>query len=91
MSTEIGVLKESGSRNVDLSVTRYSGGNKGICVQLTALQEDTKYGYVQLSVDDLHELIPILTKFITNYSGVHKSNRFVYDEDVRGELNDGKD
>jgi hypothetical protein len=42
MSTEIRVLKESGSRNVDLSVTRYSGGNKGICVQLTALQEDTK-------------------------------------------------
>lgn len=92
MSTEIGVLTESGNRNVDLSVTRYYGGSKGVCVQLTAMQEDSRYGYVQLSVADLKELIPILKKFIINYHGHSiKTNRFVYDEEVRGELDDRKD
>ena len=65
MSTELGTLKNTGSRNVDISLTRFWGGDKkGVCVQLTSRMEDGGIGYVQLSVQDIITLMPILKKEI---------------------------
>jgi hypothetical protein len=66
MSTELGILKSTGSREVNLYVTRYWGGKKGVCVQLTAVQEDNTHGYVQLSCSDILALLPILKEHIIN-------------------------
>jgi hypothetical protein len=75
MGTEIGVLKNTGSREVELSLTRYSGGCKnGICVQLTATQEDGISGYIQLSTADIIALIPILKEHIIDVEmGIRKN------------------
>ena len=82
MSTELGTLERTGSRNVPLSITRYYGGKKkGVCVQFTALEEKGEYGYVQLSASDLLTLIPILQKEIVDYSGEKEPNkRFIKEE-----------
>lgn len=65
MSTEIGTLKNTGSRGVDMSLTRFWGGdNNGVCVQLTATMEEGEGGYVQLSASDLIALYPILKMHI---------------------------
>ena len=77
MSTEIGVLKNSGSRDVDLSLTRFYGGKeKGVCVQLTALMEEGGHGYIQLSVSDLLLLIPFLKKNIIDYEMESKKEEY---------------
>jgi len=69
MSTEIGTLKKSGSRNVDLQLTRYYGGtDNGVCIQLTAEMQEGRTGYVQLSAKDIVTLIPILNKYLIEYS-----------------------
>lgn len=52
MSTEIATIKNSGSREVDLDVGFYSGGAKGVCIQLTAEMEEGGIGYVQISYQD---------------------------------------
>ena len=64
MSTDLGTLKKTGSRNVDINLTRFWGGgdDKGVCVQLTAKMESGGFGYVQLSVQDIITLMPILKK-----------------------------
>lgn len=65
MITEIGVLRETGSRNVDMHITRYWGGEDvGPCIQLTAPMEDGGVGYIQLSAFDLLAIFPILQKYI---------------------------
>ena len=56
MSTELGTLSDTGSRGVDMIVTRYWGGDAGECIQLTAEQEDGDWGYVQLSEQDFEAL-----------------------------------
>jgi len=57
MSTNLTTIKNTGSRNVDMDLTRYSGGEKnGVCLQLTAMQEDGKYGYVQINAKDLAKI-----------------------------------
>ena len=65
MSTEIGVLKNSGSRNIELFLTRFWGGNhKGLCVQLSAIMEGGITGYIQLSTSDIIAILPLLKKYI---------------------------
>lgn len=60
MSTDLGTLKDTGSRNVEMSVTRFSGGVKnGLCVQLTAQMEEGSPGYVQLNASDIVALLPV--------------------------------
>ena len=59
MSTELGTLEGTGSRGVDMIVTRYWGGITGECIQLTAEQEDGDWGYVQLSLVDFVRLIEL--------------------------------
>ncbi len=60
MSTELGTLKDTGSRGVDLTVTRYWGGEAGYCIQLTAEQEEGGIGYVQLSQEDFENMMELL-------------------------------
>ena len=75
MSTEIGTLKKSGSRNVDLHLNRYHGGrDKGVCIQLTAEMEEGSIGYIQLSGKDLNHLIPLFKKYIIEYDEVRERN-----------------
>jgi hypothetical protein len=57
MSTELKVLKNTGSRGVDMQVTKYSGGKQGVCFQLTADQEEGGVGYIQLNKKDLIQII----------------------------------
>ena len=67
MSKDIGVIKKSGSRGVELFLTRYWGGDKnGYCLQLSALQEDGVHGYIQLSTSDIMALLPILKSHLIN-------------------------
>ena len=62
MSTEIRVVQNSGSRGVDLTITRYSGGKeRGTCLQLSARMEDGNTGYVQLNTEDIKVLFSLLT------------------------------
>ena len=60
MSTELGTLNNTGSRGVDMIVTRYSGGEAGACIQLTAAMEDGGWGYVQLSVADFERMLELM-------------------------------
>jgi hypothetical protein len=60
MSTELGTIHSTGSRNVDMKVTRYYGGDAGPCFQLTAQMENGEWGYVQLTVDDVTRLVGIV-------------------------------
>lgn len=63
MGTELGTLKKAGSRNTDIHLKRFWGGdNKGVCVQLTGRMENGEVGYIDLSVQDILTLIPILKK-----------------------------
>ena len=57
MSTELKTLKNTGSRGVDMLVTRYYGGEQGVCLQLTAEQEEGGVGYVQLNKKDIIQLV----------------------------------
>lgn len=60
MSTDLGNLKDAGSRGVDMNVTRYSGGARnGLCIQLTAEMEEGSPGYVQLNASDIVALLPV--------------------------------
>lgn len=69
MSTELGTLVSTGSRNVPMEITRFWGGaKKGPCVQLTAVMEEGSHGYVQLSASDIIALLPILKKYILDYA-----------------------
>lgn len=56
MSTELRPMQKTGSRNIRLYVTRYSGGSKGVCYQLTGKMEEGGTGYVQLSEKDIFNL-----------------------------------
>ena len=65
MSTELGFIKHTGSRNVELQVTRYFGGEKnGLCLQLTGTTEEGSTGYVQLNKKDILCLIKVWQKEI---------------------------
>ena len=48
----------------DLSVTRFFGGKRGICVQLTKLDETGHMVYVQLSPYQMSKLICVFEKVI---------------------------
>ena len=57
MGTELKPLKNTGSRGIELSVTRYWGGDKhGTCFQLKGEMEEGGIGYVQLSKKDIRVL-----------------------------------
>lgn len=47
-----------------LSLTRFSGGENGIMVQLTMPANDGPFAYIQLTKDQVKELIVELTKEI---------------------------
>lgn len=64
MSTEIGVIEGTGSRGVEMGVTRYFGGEAGVCIQLTAQQEEGRAGHVQLNAADIITLLPIFKQII---------------------------
>lgn len=65
MSREIGTIKDSGSRGVDLHITRYYGGNKrGQCLQLTAIKENGEYGCIQISAADAIAILPEIKSLI---------------------------
>jgi hypothetical protein len=65
MSTELGFIKHTGSRNVKLQVTRYFGGIKnGLCLQITGQEEEGRTGYVQLNKKDMLCLIKVWQKEI---------------------------
>lgn len=70
MSTEIGTIHNAGSRNVDVQVTRYWGGDKnGVCYQLTAdmgehLHHNT--GLIQLKYDEILGLLKIIHNSMIN-------------------------
>lgn len=67
MSTRLGTLKNTGSRDVALDITRFHGGiKKGSCLQLSAQMEDGAHGYVQLSSQDIISLFPIFEELIKN-------------------------
>lgn len=86
MSTEIGILRNSGSRKKDLFVTRFYGGtDTGTCVQFTSEMEEGGTGYVQLSVRDLEILIPIIQKHIVEYGRSKNDPSFEFDEEIESE------
>ena len=63
MSTDIGTIERAGSREQDIKITRYWGGEaKGVCYQLTSVMEGDacKVGYVQLSYGEILELLKII-------------------------------
>ena len=61
MSTEI--IESFGDHSINL--TQYSGGiDKGICLQITGLNCDNKWGYVGLTVSDAKELIRHLNSWV---------------------------
>ena len=64
MSTELKSLKRTGSRNVELSVTRFCGGKNGTCLQLTGVMEEGGTGYIQLNRKDMERLVKIWRKEI---------------------------
>lgn len=65
MSTELKPMKNTGSRNIELLVTRYYGGIKnGTCLQLTGPMEIGGCGYVQLNKKDMVKLIKTWEKEI---------------------------
>jgi hypothetical protein len=65
MSTFLGTLENTGSRNVDMSVVRYWGGDaNGVCLQLTATTEEGDAGYVQLNPSDIVALIPVFKQIL---------------------------
>ena len=57
MTTELNPMKRTGSRNVELSITRFWGGKNGMCLQLTGIMEEGSHGYVQLNKRDMERLI----------------------------------
>ena len=56
MSTTIGKLKNTGGRGVDMEVTRFWGGERGVCIQLSAEQDEGMWGYIQLNKRDFKRL-----------------------------------
>jgi len=63
--TEVGDVFETSYEEQRLSLTRFSGGENGIMVQLTmpAVDHDP-FAYIQLTKDQVKELIVELTKEI---------------------------
>ena len=58
MSKEFATLLHTGSRDIPIYINSYCGGEQaGTCIQLTAIEEDGTYGYIQLSSKDVEKLI----------------------------------
>ena len=72
MSREIGILKNTGSRKIDIQITRYNGHDWGPCLQLTAPMEDGFDGYIQLSARDAISLLPIFKTLIDDALTIKK-------------------
>jgi hypothetical protein len=54
MSTDLGYILNTGSRNVELKVTQYGGGIKnGLCLQISGITAEGTLGYVQLNKKDI--------------------------------------
>jgi hypothetical protein len=62
--TEVGDVFETSYEEQRLSLTRFSGGENGIMVQLTMPANDGPFAYIQLTKDQVKELIVELTKEI---------------------------
>ena len=61
MSVKLLELEQSGSRRTQLDVDLYYGGEEqGKCLQLTQVQENGKLGYVQLTEQDLVDVLVAL-------------------------------
>jgi len=48
----------------DMSVTRFWGGDRGNCIQLTRVNENGIYEYVQISAPEMKKLIKVFKKHI---------------------------
>jgi hypothetical protein len=59
VSTELGTMHSTGSRKVEMKVTRYWGGTEP-CYQLTAKQENGDCGYVQLTSNEIALLLALV-------------------------------
>ena len=62
--TEVGDVFETSYEEQRLSLTRFSGGENGTMVQLTMPANDGPFAYIQLTKDQVKELIVELTKEI---------------------------
>lgn len=71
MSTELPSMKNTGSRGIELFVTRYCGKD-GLCLQLTGEMEEGGWGYVQLNKSDILRLMKIWRKNVDTF-GAKKS------------------
>jgi hypothetical protein len=61
MSKQIGKLPNNGPKQRDLTLCQFWGGHvRGICLQLTGIQEDGGYGYIQLTAAEIIELLPVM-------------------------------
>lgn len=67
MAKTIKTIRKAGSRSVPLSITVYYGGKRGVCYQLTSVEEDGRYGYVQLTISDVLKVIRVIAKDITQH------------------------
>ena len=75
MSTELGAIQGTGSRNVPMRITRYYGGDSArSCFQLSAEMEEGKIGYVQVTMEDL--------ELIKKVCEVHASTRYTPEDDL---------
>lgn len=61
MSTKLGTIEKAGARLKDIDVTRIYGGEvKNECYQLTQEMEEDGYGYIQLTEQELKEIVKII-------------------------------
>ena len=56
MSKELKILKNTGSRGIDLSITKHCG-TEGDYFQITGEMEEGRIGYVQLNKKDIEDLV----------------------------------
>ena len=71
MATEVLTKENSGSRGTSLNATVYAGGKEnGKCVQLTQRMENGELGYVQLTENDLRDVLEALQDYALAEAGL---------------------
>lgn len=71
MSTLMSTISLSGCKEVDLEISQFSGGNKGVMLQLTqgfagsAIGEVGDPGFIQLTKSDAKELVDVLKSWLS--------------------------
>jgi len=77
MSTELGIIENTGVKGGDLQFTHFwGGGDKGRMIQLTqglgTLLGNDEPGYIHLTVEDASRVIKILKKWIKSGASMDK-------------------